>query len=249
MAPPDFTQTFERLWITFRARWCDCTDLGGALAFHHHRIKITTYHRVVQINVDENRSDGLIDEALHFFQEKQFSCAFTLSPLDRPEDFANRLERRGFSFATLASVMDCEQLAEPPKIGAIEIEKVSTNRYGRWADVVCRGFGLPPEVGQLGASVLNTSDVQLYLAHTDGEPAGAALLFSHNDMGYVDLVATLPEHRRKGVASALVAHLVTHSQALGNRWTALEVQTETPAERIYERLGFRTIYHRPRYIR
>ena len=69
------------------------------------------------------------------------------------------------------------------------------------------------------------------------------------EMGYVDLVATLPEHRRKGVASALVAHLVTHSQALGNRWTALEVQTETPAERIYERLGFRTIYHRPRYIR
>ena len=66
-------------------------------------------------------------------------------------------------------------------------------------------------------------------------------------MGYVDLVGTLPQHRRKGVASSLVIRAVADSQALGNRWTGLEVESDSAAEWVYKRLGFRPVHHRPRY--
>ncbi len=42
---------------------------------------------------------------------------------------------------------------------------------------------------------------------------------------------------------------VADSQAAGNRWTALETEAGTDAERLYARLGFRTAYRRHRYIK
>lgn len=43
-----FTSAFENLWIAFRSRWCDSTDLGGALAFSHEALKIDMLHRVFE---------------------------------------------------------------------------------------------------------------------------------------------------------------------------------------------------------
>lgn len=68
-------------------------------------------------------------------------------------------------------------------------------------------------------------------------------------MGYVDAVGTLPENRRRGVASALIRRVVTDSHVLGNRWTALEAVTGGETERLYERLSFCAAYYRHRYIK
>ena len=81
--------------------------------------------------------------------------------------------------------------------------------------------------------------MRLYLAERNSEPAGTALLYSAGGMGYIDAVSTLPEHRRKGVASAIIARIVNDSQDMGNRWRALEVESDRSAEHIYETRGFR----------
>ena len=62
--------TFEKLWVTLRASWCDNHDLDGALAFSHGRAAIDFFHHVVQVNVNDAQVDRLIDDALHLFQEK-----------------------------------------------------------------------------------------------------------------------------------------------------------------------------------
>jgi len=95
--------------------------------------------------------------------------------------------------------------------------------------------------------VLIVPEVRRYLARVDGVPVGTTLLYSQFGMGYIDLVGTLPEHRRKGIAGALVTQAVIDSQTLGNRWTTLETTTGSGAERLYEQRGFRTAYHRHRY--
>ncbi len=244
-----FTSTFEKLWITFRAQWCDNHDLGGALAFTHDRVKIDFFHRVVQVEVDDARVDGLIDDALQLFQTKRFESAFTLSPLDRPAAaLARRLEHRGFARGKQASAMIHEPSAVPPAAGSVvQVETSAADEYEMWADVMCRSFAFPPAMGEVGRSVLIAPEMRRYLARVDGVPAGTTLLYSQLGMGYVDLVGALPEHRRKGIACALVTQAVADSAALGNRWTALETTTGSDAERLYKRLGFRTVYHRQRY--
>ena len=76
----EYVSTFERLWVAFRAKWCQTHNLDGALAFTHDRVKIDFVHRVVQVEVDDSRADGLIDDALHLFKAKRFACALTARP-------------------------------------------------------------------------------------------------------------------------------------------------------------------------
>ena len=247
--PDEMMNAFEKLWVALRASWCDNHDLDGALAFSHDRAAMDFFHRIVQINVDDTQVDRLIDDAIRLFQEKQYDCMFTLSPLDRPVDLGERLERRGFKEGELASAMVCDPPTAPPvPQTAAEINVSPDSEYDLWADVMCRGFGHDQTMGEVGRSVLVVPEVRRYLARVDGAPAGTTLVYSQFGMGYIDHVATLPEHRRKGVASAMIARAVADSQAMGNRWTTLETTTGSNAERVYQRQGFRIAYHRRRYI-
>jgi GNAT superfamily N-acetyltransferase len=245
----EYTTTFEKLWVEFRARWCDSHDLGGALAFSHERVKIPMFHRVVQVDVDEEQVDKLIDDALQLFREKNFDCAFTLSPLNRPADLAQRLEQRGFTLGLQPLAMVCDQPAEPLKPGPAVVTVSDETEYDIWADVMCRSFTNPPAMGEVGRSVLCIPQVRRYLARVDGEPAGTTLLYSQYGMGYLDAVGTLPQHRHKGVATALVTRAVEDSRALGNRWATLETDSASLAEQVYKQRGFRTTHYRHRYIK
>ena len=247
--PDRFTSVFEKLWIGFRARWCNCHDLGGALALSNDHVRVPMLHRVVRIDVTETGVDTMIDSALDYFRARDFECAFTLSPLDRPSDLAERLERRGFSLAMQAVAMRCDQVVQPVVPGSVRIEEQDPERYEDWADTMCRSFDFPDDVGALGRMVLDVPEVRLYLATVDGKPAGTTLLYSAYGMGCVDFVGTLPEYRRRGVASAMTARTVADSYAMGNRWTGLEVAAGSAAESVYRRIGFRPVHNRPRYVR
>ena len=244
-----FTKTFEELWIGFRASWCDRHDLGGATAFSHEELKVPMLHRVVQIDVPDTGVDSMIDSALVHFRERDFDCAFTLSPLDRPADLAERLKRRGFAFELQAVAMRCDRDVRPFVSKSIEVEELEPRRYGVWSDIMCRSFDFPDSVGALGRKVLDIPEVRFYLAYVDREPAGTALLYTRFGLGCVDFIGTLPQYRRRGVASAVTARAVADSQAMGNRWTGFEVAAGSAAERVYTRIGFRPVHNRPRYVR
>lgn len=243
----EFTTTFEKQWNKFRARWCNCHDLDGAKAFSHDDIKIVMFHRITQINVPVEEAERLIDDALQYYQEKNFDCIFTLSPLDQPSDFEERLQKKGFELALMPVAMLCDRLCDFSAPSDVSVKIAEATHYNIWADIMCQCFGNPPETAEIGRNALNVPEVRLYLAERNSEPAGTALLYSAGGMGYIDAVSTLPEHRRKGVASALIARIVNDSQDMGNRWTALEVESDSPAERVYENLGFRRMYFRARY--
>jgi ribosomal protein S18 acetylase RimI-like enzyme len=55
------------------------------------------------------------------------------------------------------------------------------------------------------------------------------------------LLYVAPEHRRRGIASALVQHAIAWSQARGDRQLGLQVfQANQPALNLYQKLGFQT---------
>ena len=244
----ELMKTFEELWIDSRARWCDNHDLGGAQAFSHDFLKIVFFHRVVNVSVADTQVDRLIDDAIRLFRDKEFDCVFTLSPLDQPADLGERLVARGFKHDTLASAMVYVPPAEKPQsASAAQVEVSNEAEYDTWADVMCRSFDHPQTMAGAGRAALIGPGVRRLLARVKGVPAGTTLLCSQFGMGNIDLVGTLPEFRRQGVASALLTQAISDSQSLGNRWTTLEATTGSDAARLYEKYGFRTAYHRYRY--
>lgn len=81
-----------------------------------------------------------------------------------------------------------------------------------------------------------------YLATLHGEPAGSMGVYVRDGLGRFQFVFVAPEHRRKGVATAMVRTVAREGV---ERWGAqrlLIVGDEgTPADAIYARLGFREV--------
>lgn len=65
----------------------------------------------------------------------------------------------------------------------------------------------------------------------------------------ISLVASHPQYRRRGSMEKLLAHLVVDAKSQGRElW--LEVHEENvPAQKLYEKLGFKEVRRRPRYYK
>ena len=65
----------------------------------------------------------------------------------------------------------------------------------------------------------------------------------------VELVFCMPERRGGGLGGALVAHALAEAAAGGARHALIEADDHGVAKRLYERLGFRTVWRRHSFTR
>jgi len=74
----------------------------------------------------------------------------------------------------------------------------------------------------------------------DGRPAGRLYVDRRPASIRIIDIALLPEHRRAGIGTALIAELLAEGDREGKP-VSLHVEHFNPAMRLYERLGFRRI--------
>jgi len=71
---------------------------------------------------------------------------------------------------------------------------------------------------------------------------------AHGGEVHILAIATHPDHRRAGVAAALLGHALAQGRAAHASLATLEVRRgNTPAIALYERAGFRTVHVRKQY--
>ncbi len=122
-----------------------------------------------------------------------------------------------------------------------------------WAEIVTQNIGFPPAFVPWLRALHGRERWHLYLA-LDGETpvATGALYLSESDrgpIGQLTFATTLPEHRRRGAQSALIARRVGDARAAGARWIVCETDEErperpNPSTRNLVRLGFPVAYVR-----
>lgn len=82
----------------------------------------------------------------------------------------------------------------------------------------------------------------------DGNLLGYLFAMYFEDEMHVNKIAVGEEHRRKGVARALMTRLFDFAGGRGVQTISLEVRkSNTEAQRFYESLQFESLYIRPRY--
>lgn len=87
-----------------------------------------------------------------------------------------------------------------------------------------------------------------FVAHKDGRLAGYAFLLLLGGDAELANLATLPEHRGKGVAKALLAHALAHCRENGAERCFLEVRESNAAARgLYASFGFEEVAVRKNY--
>jgi ribosomal-protein-alanine N-acetyltransferase len=108
-----------------------------------------------------------------------------------------------------------------------------------------RAFPTPWSLAMFVLELSKSSGVCL-AATVEGRVTGYVVCSRYADVWHVMNVAVDPDHRRRGLGRALLEHLL--GEVGEDAALTLEVRrTNTPAMRLYERLGFRPAGIRRRY--
>jgi GNAT superfamily N-acetyltransferase len=174
--------------------------------------------------------DRLADE-----YERAGVRAWTVWVPEHERQAARLLEEAGHVLdARPAAMVRSLEGIEPPAIQLDLIEpdmsaaaRVNDVAYGFAGDFERALHAVPPE------------PAHLYLARADGVPACTVLTYEEGGECGIYLVATLPDARGRGLATALLSHALIEARERGSTTSSLQATARGRA--VYERLGYRDI--------
>lgn len=126
-------------------------------------------------------------------------------------------------------------------IDSLELEQAAQHQadlatIGRVNDLAYGNFDqrLERTLAPLPNGILHTYRVDL-----DGAPAAVAMAMHHDEDCGVSFVATIPQARRRGLATAVMRQALSHARETG--CTSSTLQATDVGERLYENLGFKRL--------
>ena len=131
----------------------------------------------------------------------------------------------------------------------MEIIKMNETHIAPIAQIEALCFSDPWSENSIAGEL--TSRLSHWLVALEGEQV-VGYIGSQSVLGQSDMmnVAVHPDHRRKGIAEALILALSRDLQQMGNTCLTLEVRaSNAPAIALYEKLGFQMAGRRPNYYR
>jgi GNAT superfamily N-acetyltransferase len=110
-------------------------------------------------------------------------------------------------------------------------------------------WGDPPDFYVIEEAVAALVGSRSVVAYVDGEPAGFSAFAAIGDTMEVELVFCLPERRNGGLGGAVVSRALAAGAAEGARHALIEAYDDGDAKRLYEQLGFETVWVRYSFTR
>ena len=129
-----------------------------------------------------------------------------------------------------------------------QIRKVSNTNDLTVFDRISSGVFNHPENLAFGflKPALGNPEIHLFLAYTQEQPVGCAMLSFANNQAGLYWGGVLPNFRNHGIATALVEHRMNIAKKLG--YTSIIAQNMTPSLGLYKRLGFEQVGGLPLYM-
>ena len=229
--------------------------IQGALLLWSNKIKDFYWNYATKINIDESILQKLVKNIIDFYKSKNRQPAIYFTPFTTPKNLPALIRKFGFQSKYQDTWMFYEK-AEP-KVAMPEkfvIKQVETKEEMKvFVDIFNQCYGgatpeepygaLPKEYGeclvdsftqQRGKKIIH------YLGLFDKKPVGIATLIFSGDYGCIYNVGTIPNHRKKGIGSALTLNAVTDSIKNSAKIVFLQTEQGSFNERYFTSLGFST---------
>ena len=172
------------------------------------------------------------------------------------------LSGRGYRLIGFENVLglplDVAQLESDAAGGAVTVERAAPEDTGTWMDAVATGFLHPDTfdgpashesfsrdvIEQIFGDTFTSPSFERFIARRNGEVAGGASLRIHEGVAQLAGAATLPEHRRQGVQTALLRHRLLDSAQRGCDVAVVTTQPGSKSTENVQRFGFSVLYVR-----
>lgn len=198
---------------------------------------------------------GTIDEetaqhVFNFYTNKHHPCAWWVGPSSDSEMTTSNLKNAGFEHdecdvGMVANLTLLKDLKRSPD--GLHIKKCETKAdFEDFGDVLASVFSPYPEEEQVRkyyqnmtkAPIAQQTNLQLFLGYLNGKAVSTAGLFLTNCAGIFD-ISTRPEHRCKGLGTALFHHALKNAVSQGFEVAVLQASPDGLG--IYETYGFQKL--------
>ena len=195
---------------------------------------------VIHSQFADGEAASRIDETVEYFGRRRLPMQWWVGPSSRPADLGERLEARGLAsrpWSPPGMAVDLEGLPEPGGAGRLGRCAGSTTRatVKSWLDA----SGAQTEA-LATAGIDPDGPMRHYVGLLDGEPVGASSLMLAAGVASLQLVATVPEARRRGVGTTMSLAPMVDARELGCR---IGILASSPLGfGVYSRIGFREYF-------
>ena len=224
---------------------------GGVAAFTDDG---SPFNKVAGLGFDGVPSSDDLDRIEAEFTIRHAPVQFEISTLADPDLFRT-LTRRGYELVGFENVLGrplapLDTTAGPES--SIQISAVAPHENAVWLDAVVTAF-LRPDTFDGPAShesfdraalervytdTFSASSFERLLARRDGEVAGGASVRVFEGIAQLCGAATLPEHRRRGVQSALLRYRLDMAAGRGCDLAIVTTQPGSKSQQNVQRFGF-----------
>lgn len=215
------------------------------------------FNKVVSLGFGGVPDQTLLDEVESAYQQRGAAVQVELAQLADPE-IASMLTGRGYRLVGFENVLGRRIAGDETPSGAagVEVRRCGEDELDTWIDVVVTGFAhpddqgvathedFPREIVERAERDLVAADAHTYLAFRDGVVAGGGGLRVTDGVAQLIGAATAPEHRRRGVQSALLARRLTDAARAGCDIAVVTTAPGSKSQQNVQRQGFHLLYTR-----
>jgi ribosomal protein S18 acetylase RimI-like enzyme len=214
------------------------------------------FNKVVGLGFGGAPTVGALDEIEVAYAARGAAVQVELTNLADPE-IGLMLTSRGYRLVAFENVLGrALDGAEPFADADIEVRLGGDDELDVWVDVVTTGFASPDEQGvpaheefpreivERAERDLVAAGARTYLALRDGIVAGGAGLRVTDGIAQLIGAATAPQHRRRGVQSALLATRLADAAKDGCDIAVVTTAPGSKSQQNVQRQGFHLLYTR-----
>ncbi|MFP2929409.1 GNAT family N-acetyltransferase [Pyxidicoccus sp. 3LG] len=203
-------------------------------------------NEVVLSQVDVAEAEQVIDETIAVYRETGHPTKWCVGFWTRPEDFGERLTRRGFSSWDVRG-MGCDTTTVHTAPRRVTVDEVTEPDLDSYVSVEQQGWSLPASDAEvqrgvyLSALRAHPRRVHLFVARLGGEVVGTAGLVLRDGYAYLLGAQVLEAARGQGAYRALVTARLEFLRECGIGYAVTQAREATSAP-ILEHLGFETLF-------
>ena len=230
---------------------------GGVLTLMTHDPTGGYWNKAIGLGLTEPLTAGTVDEVLRLGTAHAVpALAFQVAPHARPADWQRLLEERGLA-PGLLFVKYFGPIPDPgPDHTDLRIDQLGPEHAAEYGRVIRTGFDMPPDPAMeawFAEAPTYGDDWVTYGAWAGDDLAAVANLFVHGDVATLSGAATLPQFRRRGAQSALMAARIREGAARGCPWLSTETWPESPgnpnpSQHNMRQLGLTELYVRQNWV-
>jgi GNAT superfamily N-acetyltransferase len=164
------------------------------------------FNRVLGLGLERPATPGDVEEIAAFFRELGVEWCAAVAPRAEPADLRSLLGEAGLQpgygwakFRRGTGEVSSASTSE------LLVERVDGREGMAFAETFGRGYGVPELMHDWLALLPGREGWHCFLARDGDAPAAAGAVFVGSRVGWLGIAATLPEYRRRGAQSALLA--------------------------------------------